>query len=665
MKAAQRVLQTSDRQWDDKMTQQAKQCMNWFTSNLTDDDYNGKSTFPQTWELVQRLLVDQNLRLETPLLNAVLNQWRHERRRDQSTVTPTPEEMLSFLNKFSSKGNLKPTETSYNLILHAQQNPEKAEHLLEKMIVQDDLPEPTIVTFCTVLHLFVSNGLPLHRVQALEQRRKELARKGYKPKLIPNAIYKTAFLNAYAQAKKPHDCQTLWKEWRRDCQRNKRLEPPGLAAATTVLTAWSRAGDPKHAELMLREMIELHGQGRKDDFLEEPPNIVSYTAVIDAWAKARQPERAEAILRELKVHDKLKPNVITYTTVIGAWSKQGNLSKAEFLLREMIEEGIAPNTNTFNAVLLSSTSPKQSLSILQSMRRLAQLHKWDCRPDVVSYTTILHHCAKCGDTIAANEVWQDMTDNDVFPDIVAYNSLLNAHSKAGMPEEAQSLLERMVDQYDGSSQTYPQPQVVSFNTVLSAWAKNGDVERAEKLFEWMQKTTKPNVISYTNLLNCWAKISSKAADEEKVIPRVEALIEEMEKDSATSPGIVSYGALCKCYARFGMGPKAVAVLRGLSSKKLSPNQTLYTQVIRALAENCVKAPEKSWPLMNQIEALMDEMEELGIKPTVIAYSACLKAISASTIPDKRDRVKDILGRMEATGVQPNDVIGRQVTRILG
>ena len=114
-----------------------------------------------------------------------------------------------------------------------------------------------------------------------------------------------------------------------------------------------------------------------------------------------------------------------------------------------------------------------------------------------------------------------------------------------------------------------------------------------------------------------------------------------------------------------MGPKAVAVLRGLSSKKLSPNQTLYTQVIRALAENCVKAPEKSWPLMNQIEALMDEMEELGIKPTVIAYSACLKAISASTIPDKRDRVKDILGRMEATGVQPNDVIGRQVTRILG
>jgi pentatricopeptide repeat protein len=254
-----------------------------------------------------------------------------------------------------------------------------------------------------------------------------------------------------------------------------------------------------------------------------------------------------------------------------------------------------------------------------------------------------------------------------MPDIMAYNSLLNAYSKAGMPKQAQSLLELMVEQYLSSShEKYPRPQTASFNTVLSAWAKTGNTEMAEELFQWMQQissgldTANPNVISYTNLLNCWAK---SQANKDTLISRVESLIREMEESLEIQPNLVSYAALCKSYARFGIGSSALTLLRAMPYKNIQPNNIIYAQVIHALAENCVRKPwDKS--IMDHVETLMKEMDQHQIQPTITTYSACLKAISVANIPNKVDRAKSVVGWMREAGMQPNDVIQRQVARIL-
>jgi hypothetical protein len=88
---------------------------------------------------------------------------------------------MTFMESFLSKGMLNPTENSYNMILHSMTSkqasktkdaPKWAENILEQMIVRDDFPKPSIVTFSTVLQIFVSSRHPhaLRHAQALEQR---------------------------------------------------------------------------------------------------------------------------------------------------------------------------------------------------------------------------------------------------------------------------------------------------------------------------------------------------------------------------------------------------------------------------------------------------------------------------------------------------------------
>lgn len=658
------------------MQLQAKQSIDWWVSN---DD--GDSSFPDSWNLLLRVIHtedESNLEVDR-LFHILLNQWRQQLVvKGKCIGNLSPEDMLECIELLSSKGILKPTENSYNMILHAMQktstNSDLAENILERMVVKDGVPKPSIVTFSTILQIHATSGHPrsLLRVQALEQRRKELVKTGW-PNLNANPIYKSTLINAYAQAGRPLDCQALWEEWIRDCESDLSIGPPNLQTSTTVLNAWRN--HPQRAEIILRQMMELYQKGR----LEDPPNIVSYCSLLDAWAKSKLPHapaRAEAILRELPTHD-ITPNVRAYTSTILAWAKHGDNQKAQSLLKEMIQQGIAPNTNTFNAVLVSIVRPDRASDILHSMRRLAIAYRWDCMPDVVSFTTVLQRFANTGHAEGAQRVWKEMLDSTVEPDIMAYNSLLKAYSEAYLPEQAHSLLELMVEQYlESSRDNYPRPDHASFNTVLSAWAKNGDSERAEKQFQWMQKisasleTAIPNVRSYTNLLNCWAK---SKADEESIISRVQSLIQEME-EIEIQPNVVSYAALCKSYGRFGLGVSALEVLRFMASKNIQPNNIIYAQVILALAENCVRISRQpildarrfgdTPSILDFLDNLMKEMEQRQIYPTITSYSAYLKAISAADIPNKADRARNVLSWMRNAGVKPNDVIHRQIDRIL-
>jgi pentatricopeptide repeat protein len=669
-RAKQRLLEYPT-EWDDQMLHQAKQTIVWSTTNGDDN-----ASFEDNWKLWERLVVGTGAAalVDIETFHFLLNQWRKQ----NAFEIQSPETMMTLVQGYSSRGLFTPTENTYNMILHSlllqptvsRDAPEWAETILDQMMERGDLPNPSIVTFSTVLQIWVSSGHShtLQRVQALEQRRRELEQNKDWSNLKANAVYRSTRMNAYAKAGRPHDCQALWKEWWQEYemdQSENKIEPPNVQTATAVLMAWKR--QPQRAESFLHEMIELHAKG----LLEEPPNVVSYTTVLDAWAKSKTkhaPTRAEAILRHLQSRDDLAPNVVTYTSVIGAYAMQGKSAKAQALLKEMIEEGIAPNTNTFNAVLLSLSQPDQALDVLQSMTRLADAHPWDCCPDVVSYTTVLQKYAQKGDAVGAKRVWTHLIENDeVSPDIMAYNSMLNSHSKAGIPEQAQTLLEQMVQQYvDQSDEEHPSPQTASFNTVLSAWAKAGNTEKAEELFQWMQEISykldaaRPNVITYTNLLNCWAK---SKANQETVIARVESLIREMEATQDVQPNLVSYATLCKSYARFGMGSSALAVLHAMSSLNMQPNSTFYTQVAHALAENCARNPDQT-SLVDQVEALIQEMLHKQIQPSVTTCSAYLKAISAARISNKAERAKHVVDWMREARVEPNDVIERQLDRIL-
>ena len=659
------LLKTPLHQWDDYMRRQAIQNLAWWTQRDADP-----KAWETSWKLWERLVEESSGKtIDIHVFQSILNLWRKQCASRANGIM-NPQTMIQHIDDYRTNIDLQPGEEIYNMILHAlgstndRQAPQVAERLLEQMIVDDTMPRPTIITFSATMKAWVASRHPNapQRVQALDDRRDKLMRLGWH-KLEPNAISKSIIIDAYAQAGQPSECQRLLDRWVEESRRTPSLEPPTVQTFSAVLSAWAKERDGHRAEGLLRHMIDLH----KQRILKEPPNIVSYSSVLDAWAKSKEPrgaERADAILRQLVSNSDVEPNVVAYTTVIYAWAKRGKASRAQALLDEMIERGIQPNTNTFNAIFLSM-APAKTQQALKTMASLARTHGWECSPDVVTYTTVLQVCAHAKDTRRALVVWNEMQEQGMEPDIRAYNALLLAYAKTGRAESAEALLKDMVGVYLRAPNQKPKPETASFNTVLSAYANKGDSEGAERLVQWMTElknseqldTATPNVITYTNLLNCWAKCKSPSP--KTIVGRAEAVFRRFEGDRYCQPNVVSYTTLCKIYSRFGMGDRAEALLRHMQNVNIvQPNATMYTQVLHAWAEQCARTRDPN--IVFQVEALLEEMMARKQFPTVVSYSAVLKSIFYASIPDKAKRAKAVLAWMKHNGVEPNDVIKRQV-----
>ena len=174
----------------------------------------------------------------------------------------------------------------------------------------------------------------------------------------------------------------------------------------------------------------------------EAPNEFSYSVVVDAWAKSNVrngAERAEAILHEMENHVSFQPTVVAYTSVIQAYAKRGDSKKAESLFKNMISAGLQPNTMTFNALLQGIENIGQAMMLVRRMKSICQSQRWDCSPDVATYSTLMRLCAQRRDSLTAERVWEEMINRKIKPDAMAYNHRLNAYTQSGQPVQAQAL----------------------------------------------------------------------------------------------------------------------------------------------------------------------------------------------------------------------------------
>ena len=62
--------------------------------------------------------------------------------------------------------------------------------------------------------------------------------------------------------------------------------------------------------------------------------------------------------------------------------------------------------------------------------------KYNFRPDVHSFSSILHCCSKNGDATSASLWLEKMKEYSVKPDVVCFQSVMDAHSKQANADEA-------------------------------------------------------------------------------------------------------------------------------------------------------------------------------------------------------------------------------------
>ena len=631
MNVTQRLLEGSAPSWDEAKFCQARNALYRWARQEEDsnrvtgaDDVLSIEIVDSFWSLVERYCeefessYDASNKDDTKshphalkdyLFSAVINQWRKFIHRaatgDEGQFSaPMPLEMISKLDKYRSNGlvremSISPYNMTFNamtyyyksgteVIYHVSPGefitsciPEQAEAILDRLICDINLdssldstamtnkPTPDVVTFASVMKLWVLEGSQrhqsqatrrkarqraAHRVLALDKRRRDLSQKLNHPRCLePSYIYKSIIIDALSQAGQALRAQTMLEEWCHECNEvdsvdNKNTagshsvnstqrrnpdnvgdgskmspEPPTMETFSTVVLAWSRSGHPRaamHAENLLQCMIELYnngreGSGEKPRFnfrLDNPPNIVVYSNVLGCLAKSDAPNaarRAEAILRYLQENQRpeCRPNVVTYTSVIHAWAKRGNTKRALSLLEEMIrqEDEIVAPNDVTFNALL--------LSITDPQQALGVLNEMHGLADT-------HPTWKCR------------------PTVVTYGTVMQILAKAKLPHHARNLLDEMIEYHSSADSTkksmahrkqLPKPDTTTCNIVLHGYSKLGLAEDASSLLKEMQNahllhsdpasykaeetgnartldlSIPPDVVSFNSVLSAWSR----------------------------------------------------------------------------------------------------------------------------------------------------------------
>ena len=300
--------------------------------------------------------------------------------------------------------------------------------LLKRLVEESKLDlsmQPNVASFAAVMNAWAkTNGVNYEgkrnsssskKVEELLLCMEKLHEEGWH-NVQPNVVIYNILLSAWAkegEVKKIED--TL--------QKMIRLEIPWVCpdsvSYSTLLSAYAKLGTPEatlKADSLLHQMLELYNHGMES----AKPNVISFSNVIQCHANLGNGDEAEEWLRRLqdlyRVHkdSDWKPDVAIFNAVVQAWVKSGEPQKAEDFLRYMmvmdkenvdsddksenyLDHFVQPNSRSFNAVLSAWAKigeAERAEVMLMEMHNLHVEEKYDTRPTVVSYNTVLDSYAQ-------------------------------------------------------------------------------------------------------------------------------------------------------------------------------------------------------------------------------------------------------------------------------
>ena len=484
-------------------------------------------------------------------------------------------------------------------------------------------------------------------------------------------------------------------------------EPPNVVSYSSVLDCWAKSKAPYAAERA--EAILRYMQDQAEEFNEDcRPNVVAYTTVIHAWAKRANTQRALALLEEMIHQSGLSPNTHTFNAVLLSIQ---DTTQALQMLEKMTELADRHPTWDCRPTVESYTTVIQLFG--KANRADDARRVWDAMtvpPDETIYNSMLHAYAKVGRATQATDLLKEM-----------HHKYEQHHAGSAPNVDGMSATKKMHETTFQNSHLLqsspPRPNLVSFNRVLSAWARSMDesslsysyaaADQAEAVFFLMEYPIIPNVKTYATMLQCWSNVATAYVldyprgdeasgqpdlDESDIVARAEDLFSQLEQGynlvriGANSkeledykPNIIALTFLCKIYATFGYSSKIRACRNRMREiYSLGPHRLFCVTLLDAWIQYCnnrnhQNTTEHKASHQEIFQHAEDMVNELSIPtsnvhdPTatnIRVYTAFLHLLAIANVPNKPDRVQNVLETMNRAGVPPNPDIDNLVAKIL-
>ncbi|KAI3471607.1 hypothetical protein Pfo_028257 [Paulownia fortunei] len=395
--------------------------------------------------------------------------------------------------------------------------------------------------------------------------------------------------------------------------------------------------------------------------LQIPPSRSTYNNLINACGSSGNWREALKVCKKM-TDNGVGPDLVTHNIILSAYKTGSQYSKALSYFELMRGTNVHPDTTTLNIVigcLVKLGKYEEAIKVFNSMRE----KRSECRPDIVTYTSIMHMYSVCGQGLK--------------PNIVSYNALLGAYASLGLSESASSIFNEM-------KQNGIRPDVISYTSLLNAFGRSQQPQKAREIFddekkqlqtefaeavellrEMEQVGLQPNVVSISSLLAACGRCCQKV--------KIDSILK-----AANLRGIelntIAYNSAIGSYMNVGEYEQALALYRRMREKRVKPDSVTYNVLISGCCklskyseavEFLVELRDLKIPLSKEVyssaicayskqatESMFNMMKMDGSHPDVIAYTAMLHAYSTA---EHWEKAFAVFQEMELNNVQPDSV----------
>ncbi|KAG4997838.1 hypothetical protein AAZX31_10G180200 [Glycine max] len=366
-----------------------------------------------------------------------------------------------------------------------------------------------------------------------------------------------------------------------------KIPKPDIVAATTMLSAYSAAGNIKLAHQL---------------FNATPMSIrdtVSYNAMITAFSHSHDGHAALQLFVQMKRLG-FVPDPFTFSSVLGALSLIADEeTHCQQLHCEVFKWGALSVPSVLNALMSCyvscASSPLVNSCVLMAAARKLFDEAPPGRRDEPAWTTIIAGYVRNDDLVAARELLEGMTDHIA----VAWNAMISGYVHRGFYEEAFDLLRRMhslgiqLDEY-------------TYTSVISAASNAGLFNIGRQVHAYVLRTVvQPSghfVLSVNNALITLYTRCGKLVEARRVFDKMPV------KD------LVSWNAILSGCVNARRIEEANSIFREMPVRSL----LTWTVMISGLAQNGFG--EEGLKLFNQ-------MKLEGLEPCDYAYAGAIASCS--------------------------------------
>ncbi|KAJ0971927.1 hypothetical protein J5N97_019886 [Dioscorea zingiberensis] len=293
-------------------------------------------------------------------------------------------------------------------------------------------------------------------------------------------------------------------------------------------------------------------------------NHESYTALVSAYSRSGLFDEAFALLNEMKSTDGCQPDVYTYSILIKSCLQVFALDKVQELLVDMENQGIRPNTITYNTLIDAYGKAGRFEEMESTLREMLQ--DCGCKPDVWTMNATLRAFGGSGQIEMMEKCYDKFQNAGITPDIKTFNILLDSYGKSQKYEKMSSVMEYMQKYYFSWS-------LVTYNVVIDAFGRAGDLRQMEYIFRLMKsERIKPNCVTLCSLVRAYGRVEA--------VEKIKGVLRYIE-NSDVMLDIVFFNCLVDAYGRAGCLAEMKEVLEIMKSRGCKPDKITYSTMIKA------------------------------------------------------------------------------------